>query len=321
MSLDHTFCIAPMMQCTDLHDRFLMRLITKKAFLYTEMISSGAIIHNKNYHSLLYNNEIDSPVALQLGGSNPEDLAKCIDIINEYGYDEINLNVGCPSKRVQKGSFGACLMLDPKLITKCLRSMTEASSTPISVKCRIGVDEHDDYDFLKTFVEAVAKANVKIIIVHARKAYLSGLSPRQNRSIPELKYEVVYKLKEDFPDMQIIINGGINDISSAKIHLKYTDGVMMGRMAYDNPIILSEVDSVFYDEPLKTLSKKNILKEYFKFIERSPTKHIPLSQSLRHLYGLNRGCVGAKKFRQEINNLIIKKDLNNSLDNLSRFLN
>ena len=212
-------------------------------------------------------------------------------------------------------------MLNPKLITKCLRTMIEASSTPISVKCRIGVDEHDDYDFLKTFVEAVAKANVKIVIVHARKAFLSGLSPRQNRSVPELKYEVVYKLKEDFPDMQIIINGGINDISSAKKHIKHVDGVMMGRTAYENPLILSEVDNIFYNEPLKTLSKKYILKEYLKFIKRSPTKHIPLSQSLRHLYGLNKGCIGAKKFRQEINNFIIKKDLDSSLNSLSKFLN
>ena len=212
-------------------------------------------------------------------------------------------------------------MLNPKLITKCLRTMIEASSTPISVKCRIGVDEHDDYDFLKTFVEAVAKANVKIVIVHARKAFLSGLSPRQNRSVPELKYEVVYKLKEDFPDMQIIINGGVNDISSAKKHIKHVDGVMMGRMAYENPLILSEVDNIFYDEPLKTLSKKYILKEYLKFIKRSPTKHIPLNQSLRHLYGLNKGCIGAKKFRQEINNFIIKKDLDSSLNSLSKFLN
>ena len=192
------------------------------------MISSGAIIHNKKYHSLLYYNEIDSPVALQLGGSDPEDLAKCIDIVNEFGYDEINLNVGCPSKRVQKGAFGACLMLDPKLITKCLRSMTEASSTPISVKCRIGVDEHDDYDFLKTFVEAVAKANVKIIIVHARKAYLSGLSPRQNRSIPELKYEVVYKFKEDFPNDKDLYHGNyIIDI--AKMLFKNSKKINLNR--------------------------------------------------------------------------------------------
>ena len=218
-----------MMQCTDIHDRFLFRLITKKAFLYTEMVTTGAIIHGRCLEQLSFNNDIEHPVAVQLGGSDPGDLAECSKICATLGYDEINLNIGCPSERVQKGSFGACLMEDPELVKECLEAMQEVSSTPITVKCRIGINERDDKDFLIQFVSKILNPNLKTIIVHARVAILKGLTPRQNRQIPPLKYDNVYQLKKEFPDLDIVINGGILDVNESLKHLEKVDGVMLGR--------------------------------------------------------------------------------------------
>ena len=198
-----------MMQCTDIHDRYLFRLITKKAFLYTEMVTTGAIIHGGCLDQLNFNNEIEHPVAVQLGGSDPGELAECSKICTSLGYDEINLNIGCPSERVQKGSFGACLMQEPELVKDCIEAMQEVTSTPISIKCRIGVNERDDIDFLNNFVNQIVNPKLKTIIVHARVAILKGLTPRQNRQIPKLKYENVYQLKKEFSELEIVIYGGI----------------------------------------------------------------------------------------------------------------
>ena len=238
MPFDHKFCIAPMMQCTDIHDRFLFRLITKKAFLYTEMVTTGAIIYGKCLEQLNFNREIEHPVAVQLGGSDPDELAECSRICSSLGYDEINLNVGCPSERVQKGSFGACLMQDPILVKDCIEAMQEVTSTPITIKCRIGVNDRDDINFLNEFVAKIKNTNLKKIIVHARVAILKGLTPRQNRQIPPLKYENVYQLKQEFPELEVVINGGIIDIHDSLEHLEKVDGVMLGRSPYDNPCLL-----------------------------------------------------------------------------------
>ena len=242
-----------MMQCTDIHDRYLMRLITKKSFLYTEMVTTGAIIHGNATHLLDFNKSIESPVALQLGGSDPDELAKCSEIAESMGYDEINLNLGCPSERVQKGSFGACLMIEPNLVQRCLNAMKQSVSIPVTAKCRTGIDKIEDYDFLQSFVEGIANQNIATIIIHARNAILKGLSPRQNRTIPPLKYDYVYRIKEDFPELEIIINGGINSLIEAKDHLQNVDGVMLGRAPYDNPMMLDDVDSEIFGEPKKQI--------------------------------------------------------------------
>ncbi|MBT3954225.1 MAG: tRNA dihydrouridine(20/20a) synthase DusA, partial [Rhodobacterales bacterium] len=245
--INHRFCIAPMMQCTDIHDRYLFRLITKKSILYTEMVTTGAIIYGECIEQLRFNDSIEHPVAVQLGGSDPKDLATCAKLCDEMGYDEINLNVGCPSERVQKGAFGACLMKEPILVAECIEAMQEVTDLPVTVKCRIGVDNNDDYQFLRSFTEAIMNPLMKTLIVHARVAILKGLSPRQNRNVPPLKYDHVYQLKKDFPNLEIVINGGIQNIEESIQHLKEVDGVMLGRSAYDNPMITSQVDELIFN--------------------------------------------------------------------------
>ena len=300
MPLSHKFCIAPMMQCTDIHDRFLFRLITKKAFLYTEMVTTGAIIHGGCLDQLNFNKEIEHPVAVQLGGSDPSELAECSKICGSLGYDEINLNIGCPSERVQKGSFGACLMQEPELVKDCIEAMQEATSTPITIKCRIGVNERDDIDFLNNFVNQIVNPKLKTIIVHARVAILKGLTPRQNRQIPPLKYQNVYQLKKEFPDLEIVINGGIKDVNDSIQHLEQVDGVMLGRSPYDNPMIVSNVDSTIFDEVDIGDDRKSILKKYVQYCLIQADLGHPLSRTLKHIFGLNRGLKNAKAYRSLI---------------------
>ena len=309
-----------MMQCTDIHDRYLMRLITKKSFLYTEMVTTGAIIHGNATHQLDFNKSIESPVALQLGGSNPDELAKCSEIAESMGYDEINLNLGCPSERVQKGSFGACLMIEPKLVQRCLNAMKQSVSIPVTAKCRTGIDKIEDYDFLQSFVEGIANQNISTIIIHARNAILKGLSPRQNRTIPPLKYDYVYRIKEDFPELEIIINGGIYSLSEAKDHLQNVDGVMLGRAPYDNPMMLDDVDSEIFGEPKKQILRLDILKEYLTYLEELNDPKIRLNQVLKHIYGLNKGLKNAKKYRYEINQIMKEGNLSGSFERLSSYL-
>ena len=309
-----------MMQCTDIHDRYLMRLITKKSFLYTEMVTTGAIIHGNATHQLDFNKSIESPVALQLGGSNPDELAKCSEIAESMGYDEINLNLGCPSERVQKGSFGACLMIEPKLVQRCLNAMKQSVSIPVTAKCRTGIDKIEDYDFLQSFVEGIANQNIATIIIHARNAILKGLSPRQNRTIPPLKYDYVYRIKEDFPELEIIINGGINSLTEAKDHLQNVDGVMLGRAPYDNPMMLDDVDSEIFGEPKKQILRLDILKEYLTYLEELDDPKIRLNQVLKHIYGLNKGLKNARKYRYEINQIMKEGNLSGSFERLSSYL-
>ena len=309
-----------MMQCTDIHDRYLMRLITKKSFLYTEMVTTGAIIHGNATHQLDFNKSIESPVALQLGGSNPDELAKCSEIAESMGYDEINLNLGCPSERVQKGSFGACLMIEPKLVQRCLNAMKQSVSIPVTAKCRTGIDKIEDYDFLRSFVEGIANQNIATIIIHARNAILKGLSPRQNRTIPPLKYDYVYRIKEDFPELEIIINGGIDSLTEAKNHLQNVDGVMLGRAPYDNPMMLDDVDSKIFGEPKKQILRLDILKEYLAYLEELDDPKIRLNQVLKHIYGLNKGLKNARKYRYEINQIMKEGNLSGSFERLSSYL-
>ena len=305
-----------MMQCTDIHDRYLFRLITKKAFLYTEMVTTGAIIHGKCFNQLNFNNEIEHPVAIQLGGSDPNDLSECAKICAELGYDEINLNVGCPSERVQKGSFGACLMEEPELVNDCIMAMQEVVSIPITVKCRIGINERDDVDFLNNFVSKIINPKLRTLIVHARVAILTGLTPRQNRQIPPLKYENVYQLVNEFPDLQIILNGGIRDIDESIKHLEKVHGVMLGRSPYDNPMIVSNVDSKIFNESDIGNDRKTVLKQYIDYCIEKAHEGQPYSRTLKHVFGLNRGLKNAKSFRKLILKTIQEKNLEITKDEL-----
>ena len=304
----HKASIAPMMQYTDMHDRYLLRLISKKVFLYTEMVTTGAILYGKCFHQLEFNNE-EHPVAIQLGGSDVNDLVKSAKIVEDYGYDEINLNVGCPSDRVQKGRFGACLMLEPDHVAECLNAMQTNVKIPVSIKCRLGVDHHENYEFLYNFVSVVQKAGIKHFIIHARNGILKGLSPRQNRHIPPLKYDYVYQLKKDFPNLNITINGGIKTIDECKEHLKYVDGVMIGRAAYENPFLIKDIDTELYGIESNVNSKKSILNQYLDYVEDKLQEGHDLSRMMKHLFGLSRGDKFAKTFRIKILEVIKKESL------------
>ena len=305
----HKASIAPMMQYTDMHDRYLLRLISKKVFLYTEMVTTGAILYGKCFHQLEFNKE-EHPVAIQLGGSDVDDLVKSAKIAEDYGYDEINLNVGCPSDRVQKGRFGACLMLEPEHVAECLNAMQTNVKVPVTIKCRLGVDHHEDYEFLYNFVNIVQNAGVKHFIIHARNGILKGLSPRQNRHIPPLKYDYVYQLKKDFPNLNITINGGIKTIDECKNHLKYVDGVMIGRAAYENPFLIKDIDTELYGIESNVNSKKSILNQYLDYVEEKLQEGHDLSRMMKHLFGLSRGDKFAKTFRIKILEVIKKESLN-----------
>ena len=317
--LCHKVCIAPMMQYTDMHDRYLLRLISKKVFLYTEMIATGSLVYGKCFEQLKFNNE-EHPVGVQLGGSNIDDLIDCSKKCEEYGYDEINLNVGCPSDRVQKGKFGACLMLEPNLVADCLFNMRNAVTIPVSIKCRLGVDHHDTYEFIHNFVSIVSQSGIKTFIIHARNGILKGLSPRQNRNIPPLKYDYVYNLKKDFPNLEIIINGGIKNLDQSETHLEKVDGVMIGRAAYENPFMLNEVDSRFYNRQSFIESKRQILNEYFEYVDRQVKNGHDLGRMMKHLFGLSRGDKYAKTFRIKILEVIKDKELQKHKKGLEELL-
>ena len=305
----HKASIAPMMQYTDMHDRYLLRLISKKVFLYTEMVTTGAILYGKCFHQLEFNQE-EHPVAVQLGGSDIDDLVKSAKIAEDYGYDEINLNVGCPSDRVQKGRFGACLMLEPEHVAKCLNAMQTNVNIPVTIKCRLGVDHHEDYEFLYNIVNIVQSAGIHHFIIHARNGILKGLSPRQNRHIPPLKYDYVYQLKQDYPSLNITINGGIKTINECKNHLKFVDGVMIGRAAYENPFMIKDIDTEIYGIESTVNSKKSILNQYLDYVEEKLKEGHDLSRMMKHLFGLSRGDKFAKTFRIKILEAIKKESLN-----------
>ena len=304
-----------MMRYTDMHERFFLRLITKKAVLYTEMIATGALIHGNCDYQLDFNKE-EHPVAVQFGGSSPLELSKCAIMAEKKGYDEINLNIGCPSERVQKGNFGVCLMLEPELVAECVRQMRRSVDIPITVKCRTGVDDNDDYLFLKSFIDIVKDSGIKAFIIHARKGILKGLSPRQNRNIPPLNYEKVYSIKNDFPNLEIVINGGIKSISEAKNHLNYVDGVMLGRAAYDNPFMLSEIDSEIYSNAKTDISRKDLLSEYLDYVHLMTEKGYDPKIMLKHVFGLKKGEKDAKRFRVKVTEVMRSPSLVENKDEL-----
>jgi tRNA-dihydrouridine synthase A len=299
------FSVAPMLDWTDRHCRYFYRLMSKHALLYTEMVTTGALIHADAHRFLLFNAE-EQPLALQLGGSNPEALALCSKMAENYGYDEINLNVGCPSDRVQNGQFGACLMKTPHVVAACVDAMKQAVSIPVTVKSRIGVDEDDSYEALVSFIKIVAEAGCQTFIIHARKAWLQGLSPKQNRNIPPLRYEFVYQLKKDFPQFYFILNGGIGDLESTQVHLKQVDGVMLGREVYNRPFLLKDVDQALYAQPPLMKTRQNIIEELIPYIEQQQQQGVRLHDITRHILGLFHGQAGAKNWRRYLSEYGVK---------------
>lgn len=298
-NINRRFCVAPMMDWTDRHYRYFARLISKQAILYTEMVTTGALIYGDKQRHLQYSLE-EHPVALQLGGSNAQELAQCAKLAEEYAYREVNLNVGCPSDRVQNNMIGACLMAHAELVKNCLAEMADACSIPVTIKHRIGIDELDSFEFLCDFVGTVKESGCNTFMVHARKAHLQGLSPKENREIPPLQYDAVYRLKKEFPDAEIIINGGIKSIQESLIHLQHVDGVMVGREAYQNPWLLADVDSMIYAEKKTELSRHDIIRQLYPYIDQQLSNGQKLSYITRHILGTFSGMPGGKKFRRHL---------------------
>jgi tRNA-dihydrouridine synthase A len=289
--------IAPMMKWTDRHYRYFMRRITECTLLYTEMITSGAVVHGDRRKLIGFSTE-EKPLALQIGGDDPKELAECAHIAEDWGYNEVNLNVGCPSERVQKGNFGACLMAEPELVRDCLKAMKDAVSIPVTVKHRIGIDGQESYDSLARFIETVTESGCDRFIIHSRIAVLKGLSPKDNRTIPPLRYEDVYQLKKDFPDLIIEINGGIKSIEDILHHLQFVDGVMVGRAAYENPFIFAEVDSRFYNEKHTPKTRRQIIEAMIPYAENWMTKNVSLNQIIRHMLNLFAFQPGTKRWKR-----------------------
>ncbi|WP_375083942.1 tRNA dihydrouridine(20/20a) synthase DusA [Providencia sp. SKLX074055] len=300
------FSVAPMLDWTDRHCRYFHRLLSKNTLLYTEMVTTGAIIYGKGDY--LAFSEEEHPVALQLGGSDPAALAQCAKLAQERGYDEINLNVGCPSDRVQNGRFGACLMGDAQLVADCVKAMQDVVSIPVTVKTRIGIDEQDSYEFLCDFIETVSdKGGCEMFIIHARKAWLSGLSPKENREIPPLDYLRVYQLKRDFPHLTMAINGGIKTLEEAKQHLQHLDGVMVGREAYQNPSILTAVDNQLFGEHFSVTNGVDAVRAMYPYIEKELSKGAYLGHMTRHMLGIFQGIPGARQWRRHLSENAHKK--------------
>ncbi|NOJ01612.1 tRNA dihydrouridine(20/20a) synthase DusA [Vibrio kanaloae] len=298
--------VAPMLDWTDRHCRYFHRLLSQQTLLYTEMVTTGAILHGKG--DFLEYNKQEHPLALQLGGSNPVDLAACAKLAGDRGYDEVNLNVGCPSDRVQNGRFGACLMAEPELVADCVSAMKEVTDIPITVKTRIGIDDQDSYEFLTKFVSTVSeKGGCEQFTIHARKAWLSGLSPKENREIPPLDYDRAYQIKKDFSDLVIAVNGGITTLEQTKEHLQHLDGVMIGREAYHSPFILAEVDQQIFglDTPIKKRSQ--VVEEMYPYIERELSNGASLGHISRHMLGLFQSMPGARQWRRYISENAHKK--------------
>jgi tRNA-dihydrouridine synthase A len=295
--------VAPMMDWTDRHCRMFHRQISRHTWLYTEMVTTGALLHGDVPRHLDFNEE-EHPVALQLGGSEPADLAKSAKLGEQWGYDEINLNCGCPSERVQKGAFGACLMGEPALVADCVKAMRDAVSIDVTVKHRIGIDDVTSYDFVRDFVGTVAAAGCDTFIVHARNAILKGLSPKENREIPPLRYEFAYRLKQDFPQLEIIINGGIKTLADIDVHLPHVDGVMIGREAYHNPYLMAAFDARYYGDDAPVKSRAEVLQAMLPYVQAQLDKYgrhgLKLNSVTRHMLGLMAGIPNARVFRQTL---------------------
>lgn len=296
-----------MLDWTDRHERYFLRLISRHARLYTEMVTTGAILHGDVPRHLAHDKS-EHPLALQLGGSEPDALARCAEIAEEYAYDEINLNVGCPSDRVQSGKFGACLMADASAVAECVRAMKQVTGMAVTVKCRTGIDQHDSDAFLEQFIAAVIDAGCDALIIHARIAILKGLSPKENREIPPLNYERVYRMKERFPQLRIVLNGGVKSIPQARDILHHVDGIMMGREAYHNPWILHDVDSLLFGDSHATRSRTQILENYLPYVKTQLQNAVPLQHMTRHILGLFHGVPGGKAFRRHLSENAFRRD-------------
>jgi tRNA-dihydrouridine synthase A len=308
--LNRKISMAPMMDWTDRHDRFFLRQITGEALLYTEMVTTGAILHGDKQRLLGFD-ERELPLALQVGGSDPEHLASSAKIAEDFGYQEINLNVGCPSDRVQSGSFGACLMADPNLVAECVAAMRGATPLPVTVKSRIGIDDQEPREILPKFIETVSSAGCKTFIIHARKAWLEGLSPKENRDVPPLDYDIVYDIKKANSDLEIIINGGITTLGEVDAHLAHVDGVMLGRVAYHNPWVLAACDERYFgaptNPPTNTLTRADIVAAMIPYVEAHLARGGSLHHVTRHMVGLFQSCPGARAWRRHLSEAASKE--------------
>ena len=297
--LDRRFSVAPMMERTDRHCRYFHRLISRRALLYTEMIVAEAIVRNDPARFLAFD-PAEKPVALQLGGSDPEVLARAAEWAERFDYDEVNLNCGCPSDRVQSGRFGACLMAEPETVAACVAAMRRATSLPVTVKHRIGIDDRDQYEFMLGFVDRVAEAGCRSFSVHARKAVLAGLSPKENREIPPLRYELVHRLKAERPELEIVLNGGLKTLEQCEAELRHVDGAMLGREAYENPYLLAEVDRRFYGEARTPPTRREVAEAMLPYLEEERARGTPAHAVTRHMLGLFQGLPGARAWRRRL---------------------
>jgi len=307
LKINRLFSVAPMLDWTDRHCRYFLRQISQHALLYTEMVTTGAILHGDANRHLAFD-KAEHPVAVQLGGSKPADLARCSKICEDFGYDEINLNVGCPSDRVKSGSFGACLMAEPELVRDCIGSMINAVDVPVTVKHRIGIDRDDSLEQLLRFVDIVQQSGCRTFIIHARKAWLDGLSPKENRDVPPLRYDVVYQIKQQHPELEIIINGGIKTLDEAAEHLQHVDGVMLGRAIYQDPWLLADVDRRFYQQDNPLSEPQQAIDKLIPYIESHLADGRALKHITRHLLGLFQGMPGAKLWRRHLSENAYKAD-------------
>jgi len=306
-NFQHRFCVAPMMEWTDRHCRYFLRLLSRHTLLYTEMVTTGALLHGDAERFLRFNPEEQS-VALQIGGSDPAELATAAKMGEEAGYSEINLNAGCPSDRVQRGKIGACLMAEPELVADCMKSMQDAVSIPVTIKCRTGIDDLDSLEHLTHFVGKIAETGTRTFIIHARIAVLEGLSPKQNREIPPLNYERVFSIKDQFPSHEIVINGGIKTLQESRALLEKVDGVMIGREAYQNPGLLAHVDQELFSAETPIITEHEVLEKFIAYADRQMAEGVALKHMSKHILGLFQGQPGAKRFRRYISENAHKPD-------------
>ena len=295
-----------MMDCTDRHDRFFLRLMSKNVMLYTEMVATKSAIHGDRKKILSFSRE-EKPLALQVGGSNKDELAEVAKIGEDMGYDEININLGCPSKKVQKNKFGACLMKEPELVAECIHSMVNACKIPVTAKTRIGFDDVEDFDYLNNFIRQMRDAGAKTFILHARKAMLSGLSPKQNLNIPKLNYDMVYKIKKENPNLEIIINGGITKVSEIKDHLDYCDGVMIGRSIYQNPYSLVEIEKEIFNVD-NSPTREEVVQKLLEYLDKEVKDGTKVNHIMRHTVGLYHGQVGSKEWKRYLSDNMMARD-------------
>ncbi len=295
-----------MMDCTDRHDRYFLRLISKNVMLYTEMVVTKAVLRGDK-HKLLKFNNLEKPLALQVGGSDKKELAEVAKIAEDFGYDEVNINLGCPSKKVQKNSFGACLMKEPDLVSECLAEMKNSCNIPVTAKTRIGFDDTEEFDYLNMFINKMKSSGCKTIILHARKAILKGLTPKQNLNIPKLNYQMVYDIKKSNPDLEIIINGGITDTDQIQKHLNFCDGVMIGRAIYQNPYFLKDIENVIFKNS-NISSREEIVKQILKYLEEEIKLGTKVNQVMRHTVGLYFGQPGSKEWKKYLSDNMMARD-------------